>query len=54
MFYEQLLRAQIPKLQKDTDAFTVFFALLVFLNVKAACKTLIKLTTTYFSMLFLF
>jgi len=25
-FYEQLLRAKIPKAQKDTDDLTVFFA----------------------------
>jgi len=34
-FYEQLLRAQIPRAQK-TDDLTVFFALLRYVRIKAA------------------
>jgi len=41
MFYEQLFRAQIPKVQKKTDNITVFFALS---HVNTAFKTLVKLT----------
>jgi len=37
-FYEQLLHAQIPKAQKDTDDLTVFFALLGSAGVKTSCK----------------
>jgi len=43
MFYKQLLRAQIRNLKK-TDNLTVFFALLGSAPLKAACKTLMKLT----------
>jgi len=43
-FYVQLLRTQIPKVQKDTDDLTVFFTLLGFMSKKAARKTLVKLT----------
>jgi len=35
---------QIPKAEKDTDDLTVFFALLGSMSVKAALKTLVKLT----------
>jgi len=38
-FYEQLLRTQIPKVQKD-----VFFVLTGSANAKAARETLMKLT----------
>jgi len=41
MFYEQLLRAQIPKAAKRQS---VFSALLGFASKKAAHRTLIKLT----------
>jgi len=34
----KLLHAQIPKVQKDNDDLTVFFALLGFLSMKAARK----------------
>ncbi len=47
MFYEQLLRAQIPKAQKKIDNLTVFFALLGSALVKAALRTLMKLTPNY-------
>ena len=42
MFYEQLLRAQIPKAQKS--CLTVFFVLLGSAQVKAGRRTLVKLT----------
>jgi len=35
---------QIPKAQKKTDSLTLFFALLGSARVKAARKTLVKLT----------
>jgi len=38
MFYKQLLSAQILKAQKDNHDFTVFFALMGSLHVKAAHK----------------
>jgi hypothetical protein len=41
-FYELLLRAQLPKAQKDTDDLTVFFALLGSVHKKAAHKTLVN------------
>jgi len=42
MFYAQLLRAQIPKLQKDAYDIPVFFlALLGSAHVKAANKMLL-------------
>jgi len=44
MFYEQLFCLQIPKAQKSCLTFTVFFALLVSVCVKAARRTLMKLT----------
>jgi hypothetical protein len=37
-FYEQLLGAQIPNAQKETDDFTVFFSLLGSAPTKAAHK----------------
>jgi len=43
-FYVQLLHAQIPKVQKDTNELTVFFTLLGSTSVKVSCKTLIKQT----------
>jgi len=43
-FQKQLLRPYIPKAQKDTDDMTVFFRHLGSGCVKAACKTLMKLT----------
>jgi len=43
-FYEQLLHPKIPKVLNDTDDLTVFFALLISVCIKAACKTLAKLT----------
>jgi len=45
MFYEQLLRTQIPKVQKKTDNLPVFFALSGSVWVKAAFRTSMKLTT---------
>jgi len=38
MFYEQLLHAQVPKEQKDTDDMNVYFALLGSLRIKAVHK----------------
>jgi len=38
---------KIPKVQKKTDNLTLFFALLGSLRVKAALRTLIKLTLGY-------
>jgi len=43
MFYEQLLHAQIPKLQKDGPVVNLFFALLGSAGVKAARRMLMKL-----------
>ncbi len=43
-FYVQLLRPQILKAQKDTDNLTVFFMLSGSTNLKASCKTFVKLT----------
>jgi len=43
-FYEQLLRVQIPKTQKDTDDLTVFFSLLGSALVRTAHKMLVKST----------
>jgi len=43
-FNVQLLRAQIPKAQKDTVKLYVFFALLESAQVKALCKMLVKST----------
>jgi len=40
----QLLCAQIPKVQKDTDNFTVVKLLLGSLHVEAAHEMLVKLT----------
>ncbi len=37
-------RLQIPKAQKKTDSLTVFFALMESARVKAACKTVERLT----------
>jgi len=45
MFYKQLLCAQIPKAQKKTDNFTVFFALSGSACEKDACEMLVKFTT---------
>jgi len=42
--YEQLLRAKIPKAQKKTVKLSSFFMLLGYASVKAACRTLMKLT----------
>jgi len=44
MFYEQHLRSQIPKAQKDNDDLNYFFALLGSAHVKASSKMLVKLT----------
>jgi len=43
-YHLQLLRAQIPKAQKNTVKPTVFFALLGFARVKASNQMLVKLT----------
>jgi hypothetical protein len=43
-FYDQLLCAQIPKAQIDTEDLTVSFTLLGSTHVKADCKALVKLT----------
>jgi len=45
LVYEQLLRAQIPKVQKKTDNLIAFFALLGSEHVKAARRRLVKSTT---------
>ena len=47
MFYEQLLRSQIPKIAKKLLNLTVFFALLGSTSTKAARRTLVKLTPEY-------
>jgi len=44
-FYEQLLCAQIPKAQKDSQVTSVFFALFGSAHVKAACKMMAKFTS---------
>ena len=44
MFYEQLLRSQVPKVQKTCVKSSSFFALLGSGSVKAARRTLLKLT----------
>jgi len=44
MFYQQLLHAKIPKVQKKRVKLSVFFALSGSECAKAACKTLMKLT----------
>ncbi len=46
-FYEQLLQAQITKAQKRLTTLTVFLALLGSAHVKAARKTLVKLTQDF-------
>ena len=46
-FYQQLLRVQIPKAQKKTVKLSSFFALLGSSRVKAACRTLVKLTPSF-------
>jgi len=46
MFYKQLLHAQISKGQKRTDNWTVFFALLESVRVKASSRILMKSTTS--------
>jgi hypothetical protein len=43
-FYEQLLRAEIPKAKKKTENLAVFFALSGSVRVKAACRMLMILT----------
>ncbi len=43
-FYEQLWPTQIPKVQKKTVKLSIFWALSGSTNVKAARRTLIKLT----------
>ena len=43
-FYEQLLCTKIPKAQKKLLNLTVFFALLGSVRIKAALRTLVKLT----------
>jgi len=43
-FYVQLLHAQSPKLYNDTDDLSVFFTLSGSRSVKAARRTLVKLT----------
>jgi len=48
MFYGQLLCAQIPKVQKDTDGLTVIFGLLGSGGVKAVHKMFVKLTRSNF------
>jgi len=42
--HKQLLLASILKVQKKTDNLTTFLALLRSAHIKAACKTLMKLT----------
>jgi len=44
IIYEELFSAQIPKVQKDMDDLTVFFAVVGSLSVKAACEMLLKTT----------
>ncbi len=44
MLYEQLLRVQIPKEPKKTIQLSIFFAFLGSARVKAASRTLMKLT----------
>jgi len=46
-FYSKLLCEQILKAQKKTHNLTVFFAPLESVHVKAACKTLVKLTPDF-------
>jgi len=48
MFYEWLLRAQIQKVQKDTDGLTVFFLLLVSLCIKAESKHVVEIDPRVF------
>jgi len=43
-FYEKLLRAQIPKVQKESEVISIFLRFWDLYRVKAACKTLVKLT----------
>jgi hypothetical protein len=43
LFYKQFLCKKIPKVQKDTDNLTVFFALLGSVRVKAAHKNIDKI-----------
>jgi len=45
-FYEQLLQAQIPKEQKDSQVVSLYFS---FACAKAACKMLMKLTRGVYS-----
>jgi len=44
MFYKQLLHEQIPKTQKILSSCQYFYALSGSASIKAACKTLMKLT----------
>ena len=46
-FYEQLLRVHTPKALKKTAKSSSFFALLGSTSVKAACRTLMKLTPSH-------
>jgi len=52
MFYKQLLRSQIPLVQKNTVKLSVFFELLGVLSVKAARRALMQLTLGGLKMLF--
>ncbi len=44
MFYMQLLQKADPKCAKKTDNLTVIFVFSGSVHVKAACRTLMKLT----------
>ncbi len=48
MFYVQLLRSKVPKAPNDTADLTVFFAHSGSKNIKAASKTLMKLSPSLF------
>jgi len=47
IFYEQLLRVQIPKAQKDKSSHQCLFALLGSTRAKAGSKMLVKWETFY-------
>jgi len=46
-FYSHILQKQIPKAQKWQSSYQWHFALLGSMRVKAACKTLMKLTPAW-------
>jgi len=47
MFYERIFRVQIPKVQKRLTTWLSFIALLGSARIKAACRTLLKLTPNF-------